>query len=193
MPHRSMRHHFLQDHTMPSTHLHALTRPRRRAARPFALALAVALVGVCAAASAQQAKPIEQDMNAEEFKAAGLDKLTPEELARLNAWLGRRIETAAVAAETLAKDRIEQENRGFLPFGSSEPIVARMQGDFRGFQRGREYTLDNGQVWRQVDDTPLVGVRLTDPGVRITPSKIGRTWYLAVDGFNTRAKVERVR
>jgi len=177
------------------THVSASRTARipRRGSRLFALALAGALLGPCATASAQQAKPIEQDMSAEEFKAAGLDKLTPEELARLNAWLGRRIETAAVAAETLVKDRIEQENRGFLPFGSSEPIVARMQGEFRGFQRGREYTLDNGQVWRQVDEATLVGARLASPGVRITPSKIGRVWYLAVDGFNTRAKVERVR
>ncbi len=176
-------------HLVPSSPL----RLRRRGPRLLALALAGGLAALCATAQAQQSRPIEQDMSAEDFKAAGLDKLTPEELARLNSWLGRRIQTAAVEAETLTKDRIEQENRGFLPFGSAEPIVGRMQGDFRGFQRGREYTLDNGQVWRQVDDAALVGVRLTDPGVRITPSKIGRVWYLAVDGFNTRAKVERVR
>ena len=180
---------YASDHTLSRTQ-----PPRLRRTRLLALALAGAMLGLCATAGAQQqAKPIEQDMSAEEFKAAGLDKLTPDELARLNTWLGRRIETATAQAETLTKDRIEQENRGFLPFGSAEPIVAKLQGDFRGFQRGREYTLDNGQVWRQVDEATLVGARLTNPGVRITPSKIGRVWYLAVDGFNTRAKVERVR
>ena len=180
--------HAMRTHDRSSRHAAGAVRTRGT----LALALAAALLWPSLAA-AQQAKPIEQDMSAEEFKAAGLNKLTPEELARLNAWLGRRIETAAVQAETLTKNRIEQETRGFLPFSSAEPIVAKLQGDFRGFQRGREYTLDNGQVWRQVDDAVLVGVRLTNPGVRLTESKLGRVWYMAVDGFNTRAKVERVR
>lgn len=184
--------------TMQATHIRALSLPHAMSLRPyrprrFLLPLAAALLCLSSVASAQQAKPIEQDMSKEEFKSAGLDKLTPEELSRLNAWLGRRIETATTQAETLTKDRIEQENRGFLPFATSEPIVTKLQGDFRGFQRGREYTFENGHVWRQIDDASLVGARATNPGVRLTPSKIGRAWYLAVDGYNTRAKVERVR
>lgn len=179
--------------TVHADRMIARTFRHGRAGRLSALALAMALLALPHAAFAQQARPIEQDMTPQEFQAAGLDKLTPDELAKLNAWLGRRIETATTTAEALTKDRIEQENRGFLPFGSSEPIEARLDGEFRGFQRGREYTLENGQVWRQVDDTSLVGVRRSNPGVRLTPSRIGRVWYMAIEGSNTRAKVERVR
>lgn len=156
------------------------------------LALLAAIAVAPLAAFAQQ-QPIEREMSPQEFKAAGLDKLTPEELARLNGWLGRKIDTVANAAAAQAKDKVEQENRGFFHFGSNEPIVARIDGEFRGFGKGRTFTLDNGQIWRQTDGASLVGVKLDNPEVRINPSISGNAWYLAVKGYNTRAKVERVK
>jgi len=156
---------------------------------PLALLAALALSPL--AALAQQ--PIEREMTPQEFKAAGLDKLSAEELAKLNQWLGRKIDTVVTEATAQAKDKVEEENRGFFHFGSNEPIVARMTGQFRGFAKGREFTLDNNQVWRQTDGASLVGVKLDAPEVRITPSIAGNAWYLAVKGYNTRAKVERVK
>ena len=158
---------------------------------PVRSILLAALLLVAAPAAAQQA--IEAEMTPEEFKAAGLDKLSAEELARLNAWLNRTIDTEAGKAAASAKKQVEDENRGFFNFGSSEPVTGRIVGEFRGFSRGREYTLDNGQVWRQVDAATLVGARRTDPQVRITPSLIGNAWYMAIEGYNTRAKVERIK
>jgi hypothetical protein len=156
---------------------------------PLALLAAFALSPLTALAR----DPIERDMTPEEFKAAGLDKLSAEELARLNVWLGRKIATATDEAAALAKDKVEQENRGFFHFGSDEPIAARIAGEFRGFGRGRNYTLDNGQMWRQIDDASLAGVRIDAPEVKINPSLMGNAWYLSVKGYNTRAKVERVK
>ncbi len=156
---------------------------------PLALLAALALSPL--ASLAQQ--PIEREMTPQEFKAAGLDKLSEEELAKLNQWLGRKIDTVVTEATAQAKDKVEEENRGFFHFGSNEPIVARMTGQFRGFAKGREFTFDNNQVWRQTDGASLVGVKLDDPEVRITPSIAGNAWYLAVKGYNTRAKVERVK
>lgn len=152
--------------------------------------LAVLLV-ISAPVAAQQA--IETQMTADEFKAAGLDKLSAGELAQLNAWLNRTIDTETEKAAATAKKKVEDENRGFFSFGSSEPVVGHVTGEFRGFARGREYTLDNGQVWRQVDSSTLVGARRENPQVRITPSLVGNAWYMAVEGYNTRAKVERIR
>ena len=137
--------------------------------------------------------PIQQQMKPQEFKAAGLDKLSADELARLNAWLGRTIDTQSARAAALAKDKVVRENRGFLSFGSDEPIVAHLPGEFRGFARGRTYALDNGQVWQQVGDEDLPGVRLTNPEVRINPSVIGNTWYMKVGRYNTRARVQRIK
>lgn len=153
--------------------------------------LLVALLALAPVAAAQDA--IEKQMTPEEFKAAGLDKLSAEELARLNAWLNRTIGTETEKAAVAAKKKVEDDNRGFFNFGSTEPVVSKMTGEFRGFARGREYTLENGHVWKQVDDASLAGVRLSAPEVRITPSLVGNTWYLAVTGYNTRAKVQRIK
>lgn len=161
--------------------------------------LLAALLALPSLALAQQAPPIQQAMSQDEFKAAGLDKLSAEELARLNAWLDRRMEqetTAAVAAATEqareeGRQEVVEKNRGFFHFGSDEPIVAAIDGEFNGFGKGKRYRLDNGQVWEQTDSSTLTGVRRTNPGVRIRPGIMG-VWYLRIDGYNTQAKVQRI-
>lgn len=140
-----------------------------------------------------QQPSIERQMTPEQFKAAGLEKLSTKELAQLNTWLNRMVETETAKAAVDAKRQIVDENRGFFTFGSDEPIVDRMVGEFRGFGKGRTYTLENGQVWQQVDDASLAGVRRDKPEVKITSSLIGNAWYLAIDGYNMRAKVQRVK
>ena len=152
---------------------------------------ALVLFACTPSAFAQEA--IEKQMTAEEFRAAGLQKLSAEELARLNAWLNRTITTETTKAASEAKKKVEDDNRGFFNFGSSEPVVSRMVGEFNGFARGREYTLENGHVWKQIDDASLAGVRKTKPMVKVTPSKVGNAWYFAIEGYNTRAKVQRTK
>ena len=151
----------------------------------------LALLGFASAAYAQP--PIEKQMTPEQFKAAGLDKLSPAELANLNAWLNNTLEVETTKAATLAKEKVETENRGFFSFGKSDPIVARISGEFRGFAKGRSWTLDNGQVWEQIDGASLAGVRKADPQVRITPGLIGNVWYMQIEGYNTRASVRRTK
>jgi hypothetical protein len=147
-----------------------------------ALALALALV-LPSAVSAQA--PLQQQMSPEEFKAAGLDKLTPEELAKLNAWLGNAIEAETQKAATRATEEVKKFGR--------EPVQANLVGEFHGFGRGREYTLDNGQVWVQLSDTELLGVHLNNPPVRIRPTLVGNGAYMTVGNYNTSATVRRIK
>lgn len=165
-------------------------------ARRWLLPAALAALLFAPAAFAQDAtgaNRIEQQMSPEQFRAAGLDQLSPEQLENLNSWLNRTMEAATVTAAATAKSQVQEESRGFLSFGSSEPIRARINGEFRGFGHGRSYTLDNGHVWQQVDSATLAGVKKTDPAVTITPGLIGNVWYMAIEGYNTRAKVQRVK
>lgn len=159
------------------------------------LSLCVALLAASPAVLAQSAAgvPPQQEMTTDEFKAAGLDKLSAEELASLNAWLNRKIGVETERAAAQAEDRVKQGARGFLSFGSSEPIVSTIVGEFRGFAKGRNYTLANGQEWEQTDAASLSGVRKTAPAVTLTPSLVGNDWYLRIDGYNSRAKVRRTR
>ena len=90
---------------------------------------------------AQQSSPlsanVEQQMSAEQFKAAGLDKLSPQELAALNAWLQHKVvqETAKVteAAKEEGRKEVVEKNRGFFDFGSKEAIESSIVGNFDGF------------------------------------------------------------
>ena len=137
---------------------------------------------------------LQTQMTTEEFKAAGLEKLSAQELAALNAWLQGKVQQAAASAIEQAREEGRQEvivkNRGFFDFGSSEPIASTLVGEFAGFGKGRQYTLENGQVWDQTDDARVSGVRKQSPKVKITPGLMG-VWYLQIEGVNTRAKVRR--
>ena len=168
---------------------------------PSRLCLLLTATLLLAPAFAAQAQRVvegdlQQQMSAAEFKAAGLDKLSADELAALNAWLQGKMREATTSAVEQAREEGRQEvivkNRGFFDFGSSEPIEATLAGEFNGFGKGRQYTLDNGQVWEQTDDARVSGVRRQTPGVKITPGVMG-AWYLQVEGLNTRAKVRRTK
>lgn len=169
-----------------------------KSSRLCLLLTATLLLAPAFAAQAQRVVEgdLQQQMSAAEFKAAGLDKLSADELAALNAWLQGKVREATTSAVEQAREEGRQEvivkNRGFFDFGSREPIEAALAGEFNGFGKGRQYTLDNGQVWEQTDDARVSGVRRQAPGVKITPGLMG-VWYLQIDGVNTRAKVRRIK
>ncbi len=168
------------------------------------LLFALLLLVLAPFAQAQSAAPatanVEQQMSAQEFKAAGLDKLSAKELAALNAWLQRTVgletEKAVAVVEEAAREEgrkeVVEKNRGFFDFGSAEPIQSSIAGEFKGFAKGRSYTLQNGQVWEQTEAASLAGVRKTDVKVTIKPGLVG-TWYMKIEGYNTQAKVRRIK
>jgi hypothetical protein len=170
----------------------------KAAMKSLRIPLALLLVGLTGLASGQtplQTADVEQQMSAEEFKAAGLNKLSAQELATLNAWLQRKVvqesAKAAEAAKEEGRKEVKEKNRGFFDFGSSEPIESTLNGEFAGFAKGRRYTLANGQVWEQVESASLAGVRKTNPKVKITPG-ILNSWFMTIENYNTMAKVRRV-
>ncbi len=166
---------------------------------PFVLALSAALLVLAPGLHAQTAPlqgDVEQQMSADEFRAAGLEKLTPQELAALNAWLQRKVvQETAKAVETAreeGREEVVRKNRGFFDFGTTEPIESRIVGEFRGFAKGRTYTLENGQVWEQVESASLAGVRRDNPSVSIKPGMLGN-WFMKIENYNTAAKVRRIK
>lgn len=168
--------------------------------RPPLLACAALLLSLSAPALAQRVVDgdLQQQMSPAEFKAAGLDKLSAQELATLNRWLQGKVEAATTQAVAAVREKAREQgrqevivkNRGFFDFGSSEPITGVLQGEFRGFGKGRVYVLDNGQEWEQTDSTSVVGVRKQSPKVSIKPGVMG-VWYMKVEGVNSQPKVRR--
>ncbi|HBS64368.1 MULTISPECIES: hypothetical protein [Stenotrophomonas] len=170
------------------------------------LAAVAVLLSLSAPAWAQRVVEgdLQQQMTPEEFKAAGLDKLKPAELAALNNWLQGKVAAVAADVREQVREQVKEQareegrqevivkNRGFFDFGSSEPIISTLEGEFRGFGKGRRYVLANAQEWEQTDSASLSGIRAQSPQVTITPGVMG-AWYLQVKGANTRAKVRRVK
>ncbi len=152
--------------------------------------LFVLFIAMCASpVLAQESAPIEQRMSAEERAAAGLAKLSPAELAALNAWLDANMSEKAIR-KSLVGFPVMHLFRG----GSDdpEPIKARIDGEFKGWSGRTTFPLDNGQVWEQIEPGSLVARRMTNPEVTIKPAMMG-TWMLRVQGYNRSVRVQRVK
>lgn len=70
-------------------------------------------------------------------------------------------------------------------------IESTIKGRFSGWSGRTEFTLANGQVWRQVGSGSAVESRL-DPKVRLT-RKQGDEYEMQVDGVSRKLRVIRVR
>lgn len=138
-------------------------------------------------AAAQQFSTLEERMTHAEFKAAGLEKLSVEELAALNAWLAGK--ASGTVAATPAQD-----TRGFEGRASSAgAVVSTIPGTFKGWKgKGDRFTLANGQVWEVTDSGTRMSVSLDNPTVTIQRGMLD-AWFLRVDGYNARARVKRIK
>ena len=133
-----------------------------------------------------------QEMSPEEFKRAGLDKLSPEELKTLNQWLrGYKMQAesrAAAEATEQGREQGKQEakeqaradakkefNRNWL---STDRVYSRIEGQFHGLGRGGKkifIVLEDGTVWKQANEMDRVNdPKLVDnPPVMVTHSLAG--------------------
>jgi hypothetical protein len=157
-----------------------------RLARLLPLLMSVALVVPAVSLAADQYVPLQQRMTPDEFKAAGLDKLSPDELKNLDGWLSGhgKVQTKLVD---------ESGKQVFYP--SSEkagPVQAHVQGNFSGLNGDTQFTLDNGQVWQQADSTRISCLTSENPKVTIRRSLMGN-WMAAVDGCHGTAPMRRVK
>jgi len=186
-------------------------RPTRLLVSGLALAVALSLTAGTALAQRSVHGDLQQEMSPAQFKAAGLEKLSPTELAALNDWLQGKVaqETQKAAAEAQAsvggaasatalaqareegRQEVIVKNRGFFDFGSKEPIESSIAGEFKGFGKGQHYVLANGQEWEQTESMST-SARKTDPKVKIKPG-LGGVWYLQIEGSNSMPKVRRVK
>jgi hypothetical protein len=149
--------------------------------------LSLALVSLLAfPALAQEFSSLEERMSAREFREAGLDKLSAEELAALNAWLQR--ELGGMAASTPAQP---VDRTGFRDSTIGVEVVSRVVGEFNGWVKGTRFTLENGQVWEVVDPDRFTA-KVPNATVRIRPGSFG-SWFISVEGYNSQTRVKRIR
>jgi hypothetical protein len=129
---------------------------------------------------------VEKTMSPQEYDAAGLQKLTAEERARLDEFIRRFVSSSNQVAAQKAVDRAVKERKATPP----EIIQSRIVGPFTGFTGSTVFTLENGQRWRQSQPDSRYFPKVESPPVIIVKDQIGYRMYIA-GGGDTR--VSRVR
>lgn len=137
-------------------------------------------------------------MTAEEFRAAGLHKLNPAELAQFQAWFVRTVGERP-PADTARNPAPAASDNSASRFGVESMrddlnrIVAVAEGSFEGWMPGTVFELDNGQAWEVIDSPRFRFLReLTDPTVTIERGSFG-AYRLKVEGYNRWANVHRIK
>jgi hypothetical protein len=123
------------------------------------LGLSVGLSCVEPAGAAREETPesIQQMMSPGEFKAAGLDKLTPDELQKLDAWLQGYRQVTEQKAEKVASARAAKVERTKMDL-----LVSRVDGQFNGLTGRTLIRLEDGTVWRQANADDRYRPKVTD-------------------------------
>ena len=153
------------------------------------LSLSTALI------AAEGFSSLEEQMTGAEFSGAGLDKLTPQELEALNAWIRRRSLATLSAAPAPAAAATTSDRRGFKDYDDDEErstITSRIVGRFSGWDGQTVFKLENGMIWEQVDKDKFYVKEIQNPVANIEPGMFGR-WHLSIEGHDSECRVERIQ
>ena len=141
---------------------------------------------------------LEEQMSGKDYSAAGLDKLSPQELESLNNWIrGRSLATLdapKAGAATVAASSSE-DKRGLKEDKDDEDrttITSNLVGKFKGWDGQTTFKLANGMIWSQKDKDKFYTKEIENPVVIIEPGMFG-TWRLHIEGFNSECRVERIQ
>ncbi|HKE48230.1 MAG TPA: hypothetical protein VKB52_09195 [Rhodanobacteraceae bacterium] len=133
-----------------------------------------------------QPSTLEERMSQADFRAAGLDHLSPEQLKYLNEWL-RTHGGAGGMPVTPSGQPV------FYPDQSArDTIETHIVGTFTGWHGKSVFKLDNGQEWKQAESGAYDAGKYEDPAVRIKPMLLG-SWLMYVEGCGCSVRVQRVK
>ena len=125
------------------------------------LMLAACVIFGCArpagAAREETSGSIQQMMTPEEFKAAGLSKLSPDELQKLDAWLQGYRQVTEQTAEKKATAKASAESHAKMDL-----LVSRVDGTFNGLTGRTLIRLEDGTVWKQANADDRYRAKVTD-------------------------------
>lgn len=110
--------------------------------------------------AAPEKKSIRETMTPEEFKAAGLDKLSKEELKNLDV----KLQGTTHAAETKAAEKAATQARMQAEVDQikRDIIFSRVDGEFHGINGHTLIRLENGTTWKQAMSSDHFPARVTD-------------------------------
>jgi hypothetical protein len=156
-------------------------------ARHIALSLLLALpAGAISTLHAQSSGNLQQRMSSDEFKAAGLDKLSPQELQNLDSWLDQHAKTTTKVVNSAGKVV-------YYPGDQKRTTIhTQIRGHFDGWSKDQVFTMANGQQWKSIDGEPHSCTPGENTEVQIKPSLL-HTWMMYVPSCYENLHVKRVR
>jgi hypothetical protein len=121
----------------------------------------------------KSSRVLQDMMTADEFRAAGLEKLSEEELKNLNAWLqGYRRTTETKAAEKATaevKTKVAAESHAKM-----DSILSRVDGTFTGLTGHTIIKLEDGTTWKQANPDDRYRAQVTEhPPVKVSHGTFG--------------------
>ena len=118
-------------------------------------------------------RDIQDSMTAGEFKAAGLDKLSAEELHHLNAWLQGERTNVATKAAAKATEEVKKTTAGEVR-SKMDSLLSRVDGTFTGLTGHTIIKLEDGTTWKQANADDRLRATVTDhPPVKVMHSTFG--------------------
>ncbi len=145
-------------------------------------------------------------MDKETALSTGIYKLSSSEKKALLNWLAGPKKEARqklkqevrteIKKEVIAEE-VKKEKKRFMGFrreeSERESIKSTIIGEFNGWKgKNTIFKLENGQVWKQSDNSSFYIPKQTNTAVTIKPKSMG-SWQLKVDGFGRGAKVKRIK
>ena len=125
-------------------------------------------------------------MSQNDFRAAGLDHLTPEQLKYLNSWLQTHGAGSAQVVTPSGQPVFYPDS------GARDTIESHIAGTFTGWRGKTVFKLDNGQQCKQAESGMYDAGKYEDPVVRIKPMLLG-SWLMYVEGCGCSVRVSRVK
>jgi len=139
--------------------------------------------------ASRPARSVQELMTPDEFKAAGLDKLSEDELQHLDAWLQGYRQTAekrvSEQAEKKATEEIKkatEQAKVRAPKLMVDKVVSRVDGTLGGLTGSTVIKLEDGTVWKQANKDDRYQPQVTDhPLVLVSHSPFG--YKMRVEGM----------
>ena len=120
---------------------------------------------------------LKELMTPEQYRAAGLKKLSPGELANLERFLkGYRDETVQTVTKQ-TEDRVAPAGKRNQE-ADRKVIESRIKGDFDGLKGRTRMLLENGSIWQQSDSALKLAVHLTNPEVVLVRNIFGYRMFV---------------
>ena len=171
------------------------------------LVVLLSMLTAVSALAADGFSSLEEQMTGKEFMAAGLGKLSQEELDALNGWIRAHSlgtldtpkSTTAAAAETASTAPVSEvaggDPRGLRTERKPEddsPIRSAILGEFSGWDGQTIFKLENGMIWVQ-DDRDKFYVRDIENPIAVIEPGMFDSWHLHIEGYKSECKVRRIQ